>query len=94
MPSLTALIAVLQVIAAFMIYLVSFLAVFVFVILSLVTLVFLYRGADFVWAYTVKSNLQDLEVSSEAKQIAGGLQEPRQRIHHPFSGVSLFRSHR
>lgn len=94
MPSFNALIAVLQVIAAFMIYIVSFLAVFVFVILGLVTLVFLYRGADFVWAYTVKSNLQDVEVTSETKQIAGGMQDSRQRIHHPFAGVSFFRSHR
>jgi predicted membrane protein len=94
MPSLSALIAVLQVIAAFMIYIVSFLAVFVFVILGLVTLVFLYRTADFVWAYTVKSNFQELEATSEPKQIAGGIQEPKQRIRHPFSGVSFFRSHR
>jgi len=94
MPSLNALIAVLQVIAAFMIYIVSFLAVFVFVILCLVTLAFLYKGADFVWAYTVKSNLQDLEVTSETKQMTGGVKEPKQRIHHPFSGASLFRSHR
>ena len=97
MTSFDALVAVLQVIASFMIYIVSFLALFVFVILCLVTLVFLYKGADFVWAYTVKCNSQDLGVSPKmklvpAESIAGSSE--RERILHPFSDLSSFRSHR
>jgi hypothetical protein len=94
MTSLDALVAVLQVLASFMIYIVSFLALFVFVILCLVTLVFLYKGADFVWAYTVKCNSQDLGVSPEMKHDADASQEFRQRILHPFSDISFFRSHK
>lgn len=94
MTSFHALVAVLQVIASFMIYIVSFLALFVFVILCLVTLVFLYKGADFVWAYTVKCNSQDLGVSPKMKLVAERSQEFRERILHPFSDLSSFRSHR
>ena len=94
MTSFSALAAVLQVIASFMVYIVSFLALFVFVILCLVTLVFLYKGADFVWAYTVKCNSQDVGVSHGMKHDAEGSREFRERILHPFSDVSFFRSHR
>jgi hypothetical protein len=94
MTSFDALVAVLQVIASFMIYIVSFLALFVFVILCLVTLVFLYKGADFVWAYTVKCNSQNLAVPPEMKHDPAESREFRERILHPLSDISFFRSHR
>jgi len=92
MTSFHPLIALLQVIAAFMIFVVSYLALFVFVILCLVSAVSIYKGADFVRAYTVKSNSLCDRASSESKENTGGSLQPRRRIHHAFSGASLFRS--
>jgi hypothetical protein len=94
MTSFHAVVALLQVIAAFMIFLASYLALFVFVILCLSTAVFIYKGADFLWAYTVKSDPRQDKDSFESKNNAGGSPETRQRIHHAFPGVSLFHSQR
>ena len=94
MTSFHALIALLQVIAAFLIFLASYLALFVFVILCIFTAVVIFKGSDFLCAYKVKSNSVHDEVSPERKHNAVGPPEPRQRIHHVFSGASLFHSHR
>jgi hypothetical protein len=92
--SFHAMIALLQALAAFLIFLASYLALFVFVILFLLTTAFIHKGADFLWAYTVKPNSRQVGDSSESKDNAAGSPETRQRIHHAFSGVSLFHSHR
>lgn len=94
MPSFQALIALLQVIAAFMIFLAGYLALFVFVILCLFTAVFTCKGADFLWAYTAKSGSQQVADSSEWKVNSADSPQPSQRVHHAFSGISLFHSHR
>ena len=94
MTSFHAIVALLQVIAAFLIFLASYLALFVFVILCIFTAVAIYKVADFLWAYKVKSNSVHDEISPERKDNSGGSPVPWQRIHHVFSGVSLFHSHR
>jgi hypothetical protein len=94
MTSFHALIAMLQVIAAFLIFIAGYLALFVFVIIALLTATFIYKGADFVWAYTVKSNSQHFGDSSERNNNVHSSLEPRQTIHSTFSGVPLFHSHK
>lgn len=94
MISFHALISLLQMIAAFLIFLAGYLALFVFVILCIFTAAVIYKGADLLWAYKVKSNSEHDEVSPERKDNSGGSPELWQRFHHVFSGVSPFRSHR
>jgi len=94
MTSFHALTALLQMIAAFLIFLASYLALFAFVIICLVAAAFIYKGADFLRARKVKSNSQQVGDSSKRKDTSGGSPEPRQRMHQAFSGVSVFRSPR
>ncbi len=72
--------AVLQVIAAFVIFLAGYLALLLFIIIGLLIAELIYEGARLGRAYTVKCNSLDDGVTSEIK----GNEPGSRRMRHIF----------
>ncbi len=74
--------AVLQVIAAFVIFLASYLALLLFIIIGLLIAELIYEGARLGRAYTVKCNSLDDGVGSEIKGHTPGSRRLRHIFQH------------
>jgi hypothetical protein len=67
------LVVALQMIAALLIFVITYLAIFLSIIICLVIAEFIYEGAGLVRAYTTKSDSSEHGVSSQVKHRADGL---------------------
>jgi hypothetical protein len=87
----------LQVIAAVLIFVITYLAIFLSIVICLVVAECIYEGAGVLRAYTVKCDSPEHGVSSDERRNASGpslLRHTFQHFQHGISGASLFRSHK